>query len=490
MNGGSPTTPATPNNTLNVELAYHDGAKLMISSDQPGFSGSWTFTNTKPVNFSHIETISPSTVTYNSAQSINATEGITTGSSVVATFTDPSNLPLTDYSAEINWGDGTNSAGTVTFDSTSGVYSVSGSHLYAEDGSDSIAVIVHRAGAPDVTLNATATVVEPPLVKLLPPGVVAPVGNEGTTINLTAGYFTHGGNTEAGSPPPGAVNPPPIDFSATIDWGDGTSSVGTVSLNGSQYSVAGSHVYLDEGSFAVTAAVTDRSGGVSLTLGTTATIREALLPGGVAGTADQRFISEVYSDLLHRPVDAAGLAYWTAQLGAGASRAQVVAGVENTDEYRQVEVDTLFETYLHRHADAGALAADGKFLAQGGGDEQLAAVIIGSDEYFMQRGGGTNDGFLNALFEDALNRPIDAGAKAAFEQFLAKGMTRAQVGEIVFSSHEYHADLAGQMYLDKFGRTADAGGQGYFANQLDHGATDEQILAVIMASDEYFAKTA
>jgi hypothetical protein len=447
VNGDSQQTQPSPSDSLNLYPTAPAGAKLMIESDPPGFSGSWTFTNAKPVNFSHIETITPNTVTASGGQTITATETVNTGSQVVATFTDPANLPLADYSAEINWGDGTSSTGVVTFNATSGVYSVSGSHTYDEDGSDQLAITVHRLGAPDVTLNGTATVVEPPLVRLFPP-VVAPVGHEGVPINITAGYFQHGANTE-----------PPSGFTATIDWGDGTLSSGTVLLSGSQYAVTGSHTYQDEGTFSVKAEVTDTSGGASLSLGTTAFIREALLPDGTEGTANQRFVSELFSDLLHRPVDAGGLAYWSGQLDSGATRFQVAVGIENSDEYRQDEVDALFEHYLHRHADAGALSGYNTFLKDGGTDEQLAAVIVGSDEYFSQRGGGTNDGFLNAVFQDALNRPIDAGGKTAFEQFLSGGGSRGQAGEIVFASEEYHADVVQNLYLDTLDRPADPGGQ-------------------------------
>ena len=42
--------------------------------------------------------------------------------------------PATEFTALINWGDGTSSAGTVT--GASGAYAVSGSHTYAEEGTD------------------------------------------------------------------------------------------------------------------------------------------------------------------------------------------------------------------------------------------------------------------------------------------------------------------------------------------------------------------
>jgi hypothetical protein len=47
------------------------------------------------------------------------------------------------------------------------------------------------------------------------------------------------------------------------------------------------------------------------------------------------------------------------------------------------------------------------FLAQGGTQLRLEANIVGSDEYFITRGGGTVNGYLQTLYQDVLNRPID-----------------------------------------------------------------------------------
>lgn len=435
----------------------------------------------------HLDFAVARVTTDSTSRTIFATEGVNSGSQVVASFTDPSNPPVTDYSAEINWGDGTSSTGTVSFDAGSGVYSVSGSHAYTEDGSDLIVVTVHRTGAPDVTLDAIAAVVEPPLVQIFPP-VVAPLGHEGTALTVTVGYFTHGNNTETGTPPPGSEGAFVGELSAMIDWGDGTTSAGRVDGNGSNYVVTGTHTYQDEGHYSVKATVLDISGDDTLTLGTTVSIREALLPDGAEATANQRLISEVYGDLLHRNVDTSGLAYWSAQLDGGATRIQLVAGIENSDEYRHDEINGLFEKYLHRQADAGSLSDFESLLAHGATDETIAAMVVGSDEYFTARGGGTTDGFLDTLFEDALNRPIDSAAKTAFEQFLAHGMTREQAAAVVFGSAEYRHDLVAQVYLDTLDRPIDANAQTYWAAKLADGWTDEQVVAGLAASDEYFAK--
>ena len=62
--------------------------------------------------------------------------------------------------------------------------------------------------------------------------------------------------------------------------------------------------------------------------------------------------------------------------------------------------DTLeaYQQFLHRGADQGGLDAWVAFLQQGHTVEQMEAGIISSPEYFQVRGGGTNAGFLAALY--------------------------------------------------------------------------------------------
>src|SRR5258708_4632630 len=64
---------------------------------------------------------------------VTGTEGADSGSQSVATFTDAGGAEVVgDYSASINWGDGTAaSTGVITL--SAGVYTVKGSHTYAEE---------------------------------------------------------------------------------------------------------------------------------------------------------------------------------------------------------------------------------------------------------------------------------------------------------------------------------------------------------------------
>jgi uncharacterized repeat protein (TIGR01451 family) len=65
----------------------------------------------------------------------------------------------------------------------------------------------------------------------------------------------------------------PTDFTATIDWGDSTTSAGAISLSGSTFSVTGTHTYAGAGTYTVTVTVSDVPPGTATAMVTdTATV--------------------------------------------------------------------------------------------------------------------------------------------------------------------------------------------------------------------------
>jgi hypothetical protein len=204
--------------------------------------------------------------------------------------------------------------------------------------------------------------------------------------------------------------------------------------------------------------------------------------------AEIGFVDQVYRDLLHRRAEPLGLAYWGGLLARGASRAQVVLGIEHSAEYRARLVDELFRQFLHRPADPVGQADFGGFLAGGGTTEQVEAIILGSPEYFNRRGNGTNDGFLTALYHDALNRDVDPLGQALLGGMLAGGTPRAQVADYIFGSPEFLRDLVQDDYLLFLRRPAEPAGLNGWVSDLQHGARHDEVLAGILGSDEYLAR--
>jgi uncharacterized protein (TIGR03118 family) len=384
-------------------------------------------------------------------------------------LTAPSNI----FHASIDWGDGATTAGAVS--GGGGAFTVSGSHSYAEEGRYAAVVVMadHAPGTASATATSTAEVAAaPPQVT-----AVAVSGSEHASLAVKVATFDQpGANATAG------------DYTATIVWGDGATSPGSITADGARYDVSGTHTYADEGhdKFSVTV---NRNGGTSGAASGTATVVEPLLADGSAGNATTRWINEVYGDLLNRQADPGALAFWSGQLSAGVSRIQIVGFIEASPEFRADEVQRVFQTYLKRAAEGSAVAFGTGYLANHT-VEQFAALVAGSGEFYQAQAGGTNDGFLDALFHDALNRAVDSGARTYFDHLLSSGVSTTEVATLIFGSNEYLSDVVQSAYLTYLDRPADAGGQGYFVGLLRQGATDAQVAAMLCASDECFAKTA
>jgi hypothetical protein len=310
---------------------------------------------------------------------VRATEGEAFNSQVAA-FTDAYNNTAGDFSAPIDWGDGTATSSTVS-----------------------------GSGGSIATAQITADVSEPPVT---PTG--SPIsGFEQTALNnVVVTTFSHSNNSE-----------PMGNFSAAVDWGDGTTSRGIVLVTSKGCAVLGSHTYTDEGAFKIVVTVTND--GVSTKLNTAATMLEELLLGGARGTANQRFISEVYRDLFHRQVDVTGLMNCTSLLERGVRRFLVVQQIEN----------------------------------------------------------------LNAVYLDTLNRAVDSTGQTNAQIAAANGMTNAQIAAGIFASTEHDMVFAQNLYVQFLHHAMGPLGLNDIVNGLQRGARDEVIIAGVIKSDEFFNKT-
>ena len=182
---------------------------------EESFRGSWLWLGIAALALSGV---AEATVTATGV-TLTATEGTLLASVVVATFTttDPGPLPASSYTATIDWGDGSaTTVGTITGPVT-GTYSVVGSHTYADEGTFTLTVHVDDAvDSTTATASGTANVGEGDFGTLLSATFNATVG---VPYTGSVGSFTDPGNPlQVAS-----------DWSATIDWGDGTNTVGTVS---------------------------------------------------------------------------------------------------------------------------------------------------------------------------------------------------------------------------------------------------------------------
>lgn len=392
---------------------------------------------------------------------------------VVASFADPDpQATPASFFAEIGWGDGTTSTGIITRDS-SGRFVVDGPKAYSEEGSYTITVTItdidtsHDAAGSSVVVRDAAVVAEPPLVV-----TAIPVsGFEGISLlSRTVAQFQHGNNAE-----------PASRFTAVIDWGDGTRSPGSVLQEVAGYAVAGSHTYSDEGQYPVRVTLSDRAETAPAV--TTATIGEALLPHGFRGTLNERYVSELFTDLLGRPVDPAALAHWTAKLAQGWSRTRVAQAIAATPDARIGFLRNQSATYLPAGVWPSASAARVRTASL----EQLTALVLSSPEYFRLRGHATNQGFLSALFADLLGRPIDPATMARLGARMTRGGSRLSMAQDLMGQTAAQQRLVTALYQRFLQRSPNrlelAAGLGSLRR-----AGEAQTIAAMLGSQEYLGR--
>src|SRR5207244_1058767 len=149
--------------------------------------------------------------------------GALSSSQVVATFTDPGGAEATgDYSATIDWGDGTATTGADQITVSGGVFNVYGSHNYGDESAADhagsspyqVKVTIHHESAMDSNqVTITATVSDPPASAMCRNTALFRSG--ALSSSQVVATFTDPGGAEATG-----------DYSATIDWGDGTATTG------------------------------------------------------------------------------------------------------------------------------------------------------------------------------------------------------------------------------------------------------------------------
>jgi hypothetical protein len=220
------------------------------------------------------------------AFTVTAVEGASSGSQTVATFTDPAGAESTaNYSATVDWGDGSTSTGIIS--QSGGVFTVKGTHTYAEESAADhpnsnpydITVTIAHESAPTTTVHSSATVSDPAVVA----NAVAVTAVEGQAFTAKpVATFTDPGGAE-----------PTTDYSATIDWGDGATTPGTITFAGGVYTVTGDHTYAEEsaghtvsGKYPIVVTITHETAPTT-TVNTTADVSDpaVLAAGGFTFTA-------------------------------------------------------------------------------------------------------------------------------------------------------------------------------------------------------------
>jgi hypothetical protein len=156
--------------------------------------------------------------------------------------------------------------------------------------------------------------------------------------------------------------------------------------------------------------------------------RQAVTPAGLVHAA--------YLGLLGRAPDDAGLAHWVAQLEGGLPPERLVRELAASTEHVAHVVAVAYRTFLQREPDAAGLAWWAEHLTSTRSLASLRAELAGSPEYLAVRAGGTDVGFVDAVYGDVLGRAPDAAGRSYWLGRLDAGISRRAVSRAILVSNE------------------------------------------------------
>lgn len=179
------------------------------------------------------------------------------------------------------------------------------------------------------------------------------------------------------------------------------------------------------------------------------------------GLDDAGFVAQTYRNVLEREADAGGFTNWYSRLLSGnLSRAEVLVSLSESAENKRLTaplvanglwvqdpdaaaVARLYDTTLNRLPDIGGLASWSAHLDAGASLRDVAARFIASPEFLARYGGLDSAGFVQAMYQNVLDRSGDPAGVEYWTGLLNGGQAdRAGVVVAFSESREHRVALA------------------------------------------------
>jgi hypothetical protein len=312
-----------------------------------------------------------------------------------------------------------------------------------------------------------------------------PPGTSGTPAIATASLgrvFTGAVATFSDADPAGNAK----DFTATINWGDGHLTNGSIAADGrGGFTVSGTNTYATAGNFPVSVDVFDFGGGPGVGGSQSSfsiTNRINVLD------ANHSFVQALFNDFLGRNGVQAELDGWVSVL-PGLGQGGVANAIARSPEGLTHAVDGLYVQLLGRQAQGGEELGFVQLLQRGATQEQVVADIVSSPEFAGHANalvGGTNAdaNFVAALYKLLLNRTAATAEVNGFVGALP-ALGRAGVGLVIEESPESRGDIATGLFSTLLDRSTPPSAA-EVAGWVNTGLDVLSMEVAVASSSEYF----
>ncbi len=214
---------------------------------------------------------------------------------------------------------------------------------------------------------------------------------------------------------------------------------------------------------------------------------EAPSPGDpipFTGNADERFVEDLYRNLLNRAADPAGLAAWVSLYHSTGSSQAVVDGIFRSAEHRALEVQHLYQAILGRNGSDVEVQGWVAHLQAGATEEDVINGFLSSEEFLA---GKDDAAFVQSLYLILLHRSGGANEIQGWVDLIQMpGRSRQDAIDGIFHSKE-RAELVVNNYYQFFlGRPGDAAGVTSWETRYTSGDQSEaDIERLFLGSTEF-----
>lgn len=200
-----------------------------------------------------------------------------------------------------------------------------------------------------------------------------------------------------------------------------------------------------------------------------------------------RYVCRAYLDLLGRPADASGKAYWVQRLDRGESRATIVKQFTGTIEYRRSVVRGIYRSLLATEPSSAERDQWAEQLRTGLDPDEIRSRVLGS-ELFWNRAGKTPEGFVEGLYQQVTRRPVTAQELNVALAHMQTGITREGIAAQLLAQVAGDTPTVAGIYERFLRRTPPASETTYWVGRLQAGADELVMIRQIISGNEYYTR--
>ena len=209
------------------------------------------------------------------------------------------------------------------------------------------------------------------------------------------------------------------------------------------------------------------------------------VPKSFFESRDGKYVRALLGLFLDQEVDGTDEDYlkWSANLLQGADRNEMTQELANSPEWAGRQVEKMYQDVLGRPPDDAGQAYWVSRIASGMKLQELGVYFYGSGEYYQSTGGPEQ--YVSRLYSVLLEREPDGPGLDFWTSKLAAGSAPDEIAAGFYESIESRRQRVTGLYQEVLGRAPDNDGREFWSQKLLT-IDDVSLAAFLAASDEFY----